>query len=254
MDPTLHIETNIKRAFFETSSFLLEEPENIIRRVVLDPMFYNAILRAIAAGFTKDSDIAAAVGLEIKACIIYLENLISLGYVVRHTPVTEKSGKKTKYDIEDNMFLFWYRFIPDCLSLIQSGRTDSIWCEITQEIPVFMQQIFENICLQWVELRNNAGLFPVKFTKTGRWWGVDHTSKTDVVIPIVSCLDHSHALFGDCDWSDEPVGADLLISLDYRSRLLDYPSRYLFLFSRSGFSDECEELANDMGANLITFE
>jgi len=254
MNPNLPIDANIRWAFFDTLSFLLEEPSNILRREVRDPAYYNAVLRAIAAGCTKNSDIAAAVGLETSACTAYLKNLNALGLVGKHTPVTEKVGKKTVYEIEDSMFRFWYRFVPDNLSLIQSGRATRIWRSVAQEIPDFMNQVFEDICRQWVELRNSACRLPVKFAEVGRWWGVDPLRKTDISIPIIAYLDDEHALFGDCVWSDEPVGADILVSLEDRSRLFRYPNRYLFLFSRTGFTEECAATAHRMGANLVMFE
>jgi len=254
MDPSLPVETNILWSFFDASSFLLEEPSNILRREVRDPAYYNAVLRAIAAGCTKNSDISAAVGLETSACTAYLKNLNAMGLVGKHTPVTEKAGKKTVYELEDSMFRFWYRFVPDNMSLIQSGNANDIWRGVAQEIPAFMHQVFEDICRQWVQLRNDAGRLPVKFVELGRWWGVDPLRKVDVAVPIVAYLDDSHALFGDCVWSDEPVSVDVLVSLEERSWLFRYPNRYLFLFSCSGFSDDCVALAHRIGANLVMFE
>ena len=254
MDPDLPIEMNIQRAFFDMSSFFLEEPANILRREVRDPAYYNAVLKAIATGCTKNCDIAGAVGLETSACTAYLKNLITLGLVSKHKPLTEKAVKKTVYEIEDGMFRFWYRFVPDNMSLIQGGLADRIWRGVAREIHEHMRQVFRDICRQWVLQRNNACRLPVRFSETGRWWGVDPILKTDMDVPIVACLDDSHALFADCVWSDEPTGVNALISLEDRSRLFRHPNRYLFLFSRSGFTDECALLAVELGANLVMFE
>jgi len=254
MDPDLPIERNIRRAFFDTTSLLFEEPANILRREVHEPGYFSAVLKAIATGCNKISEIAAAVGLETNACTVYLKNLIALGFVGKHTPVTEKAGEKTIYEIEDSMFRFWYRFVPDNISLIQSGMTDKIWRSVSSEISLFMHKVFEDICRQWVKLRNSAGRLPVEFAEVGRWWGIDPMLETDVAIPIVAYLDDSHALFGDCVWSDEQTGEDVLAALEDRSRLFRHPNRYLFLFSRSGFTDECAALAQRIGANLVMFE
>jgi len=254
MDPDLPLDRNIQRAFFDTTSLLLEEPANILKREVHDTGYLNAVLKAIAAGCTKNTDIAAAVGLEPSACTVYLKNLIALGFVGKHTPVTEKAVEKTVYEIEDNMFRFWYRYVPDNISLIQCGATERIWQNVMHDISGFMCKVFEDICLHWVRLRNNAERLPVRFAEIGRWWGVDPTLKTDLAIPIVAYLGDSHALFGDCIWSDEPAGVEVLASLVDHSVFFSHPNRYLFLFSRSGFSDECAALAQRIGANLITFE
>ena len=254
MTPELPIEENIRRTFFDTSSFLFEEPANILRREVRDLAYYNAVLRAIATGCSKNSEIASKVGLETSACTAYLKNLISLGFVGKHTPVTEKSGKKTVYEITDNMFRFWYRFVPDNVSLIQSGMADRIWRSVAREIPSFMSTVFEDICRQWLEQQNQADRLPMKFVEIGRWWGVDPVWKRDTALPIVAYADDDHAIFGDCVWSDEPAQVNALVSLEERSRGFRYPNRYLYLFSRSGFSEECAGAAQRMNANLVMFE
>ena len=254
MDPDLSIEDNIRRNFFDPSSFLFEEPANILRREVRDPTYYNAILRAIAAGQSKNSEIAAAVGLETSACTAYLKNLMALGFVGKYTPMTERAGKKTIYEIEDNMFRFWFRFVHSNLSLIQSGMADRIWRGVAGEISSFMGKVFESICHQWLLQRNMAGRLPVKFVEIGRWWGLDPVWKTNAAVPIIAYSDDEHAIFADCEWSEEPMQASALNSLFERSRLFRYSNRYLYLFSRAGFTEECASTARRIGANLVLFE
>ena len=253
MDPNLSVEDNIRNTFFDPSSVMFDEPASFLRREVRDPSFYNAILKAIASGYTKNSEIATEVGLETSACTAYLKNLAAFGLIGKHTPVTEKAGKKTIYEIEDSMFRFWYLFVPDNYSLIQSGMVDKIWRNVAQGIPAFMSKVFEDICRQWVGQRNLAGNMPVRFIEVGRWWGYDLVSKNDTVIPIVAYSDND-ALFGEAVWSDEPTGVDELRSLEERSRLFRFPNRHLYLFSRSGFTDECAILAQQYNANLVVFE
>jgi len=254
MDSDRSIEDNIRQSFFDTSSYLFEETANLLRREVRDPAYYNAVLRAIAAGCTKNSEIAARVGLETSAVTAYLNNLISFGLVAKYTPIAEKSGRKTIYEICDNFFRFWYRFVPDNISYIMSGQADKIWRSFAGDIPAFMSLVFTDICRQWLEQQNQAGNLPFDIVETGRWWGFDPALKSDVYIPIVAYSDDNHAIFCDCEWSDEPVPADTLASLVERSRLLRYPDSFYFLFSKSGFSDECADLAQHFGANLVMFE
>jgi len=254
MNPELTIEENIKRTFFDPSSELFEEPANFLRREVRDPAYYNAVLKAIASGYTKNSEIASQVGLETSACTAYLRNLTAFGLVSKHTPVTEKAGKKTIYEIDDSMFRFWYRFVPDNYSLIQNRMADKIWRNVAQGISSFMSKVFEDICRQWVDQRNQAGKMPVRFVEVGRWWGYDVIGKSDTYIPIVAYSDDNHVFFGDAIWSDEPTDVGALRSLEERSRLFRYPNRHFYLFSRSGFTDDCAELARQYNANLVVFE
>ncbi|MCL2046598.1 MAG: ATP-binding protein [Oscillospiraceae bacterium] len=254
MDPELSIEENIRQNFFNPSSLLFEEPANILRREIRDPTYYNAILRAISIGLTKNSEISAEVGLESSACTAYLKNLIALGLIGKYTPVTEKAGKKTIYEIEDSMFHFWYRFVQGNISHIQNGMADKIWRGVAREIPSFMSMVFTNICRQWLDQRSLAGRLPLTIVEMGRWWGMDPVWKTETSVPIVAYSDDENAIFADCDWSEEPTGANALNSLFERSRLFRYENRHLYLFSRSGFSEECTDTARRIGATLVSFE
>ena len=254
MDAQLPIEENIMRAVFEPASPLLEEPINILRREIREPAHYNAVLRAIAEGKSKNSEIATAVDLETSACAGYLKNLMAMGIVGKYTPVTEKVGKRTVYDISDHMFRFWYRFVPVNMSFIQAGLTAKIWRDVSNAIPKYMSHVFEDICRQWLISRNESERLPIKFVEIGRWWGYDPVWKMDVELPIVAYAENDSAIFGECVWSDAPAHTDALVSLAERSRLFRFSNRYLYLFSRSGFSDDCADAAQRIGANLVMFE
>lgn len=255
MQSELTVEENIKQTFFNPGSKLFEEPENFLRREVRDPVFYNAVLKAIATGCTKNSEIAESVGLETSACTAYLKNLMSFGLVAKHTPVTERAGKKTIYEIEDSMFRFWYRFVPDHMSLIQSYQVDRIWRVIAQQIPSFMDVVFKDICRQWVVWRNDTGSLGADYAEIGRWWGFDFVTKCDTAIPIVAySADDKDAIFGDAVWSDDPMDVGVLRFLEERSRLFRFTNRHLYLFSRSGFTEECTDFAMRLGVNLVMFE
>jgi len=152
------------------------------------------------------------------------------------------------------MFHFWYRFVPPNMSHIKFGQIDKFWRSVSRELPSFMLKVFEDICRQWIEQRNLSGRLPVRFTEIGRWWGVDPISKKETRVPIVAHADDENVLFGDCVWQDKPADAQVLISLFERSHLFKYKNRHLFLFSRSGFTDDCAHEAHRIGARLVMFE
>jgi hypothetical protein len=117
-----------------------------------------------------------------------------------------------------------------------------------------MSKVFEDICRQWLLQQNQADRLPLKYVEIGRWWGVDPVWKRDTSIPIVAYADDEHAIFGECVWSDEPAELSALASLEERSRGFRFTNRSLYLFSRSGFMDECADMAKRPDANLVMFE
>ena len=255
MNDTLSLEDNIKRNFFDPSAYLFEEPSNLLKQEVREPAYYNAIIRAIATGSSKNSEISSKVDLESSACTVYLKNLISLGIVKKETPITEVSTKKTIYAIEDNMFRFWYRFVPDNAALIQNGMADRVWKKVEPQLPAFMGKVFEEICRQYLWRENAAGRLPVEFVDMGRWWGNDPVNKCETELDIMAYADDNHAIFGECKWTNGKVDAAVLDMLITRSELFRYRNKHLYLFSKTGFTDGCLNKANALGnVKLITFE
>jgi AAA+ ATPase superfamily predicted ATPase len=253
MDDFLPVEDNIKRSFFDPHSFLYEEPTNLLKQEVREPAHYNAIIKAIATGSTRHSEIASKVGIETSASTVYLKNLISLGIVSKETPLTETTSRKTIYTIADSMFRFWYRFVPDNAALIQSGMVDRLWQKVQPQIPAFMGSVFEEICKQWLWRENAADRLPLSFVKLGRWWGNDPIRKQETEIDILALSDEDAALFAECKWTGEKVDAGVLDTLINRSNLFPYRQKHLYLFAKAGFTSGCVEKAREAGAVLVSF-
>jgi len=255
MDDKLSVEDNIKKNFLDASAYLFEEPTNLLKQEVREPAQYNAIIKAIATGSSKSSEISSKVDLESSACASYLKNLMSLGIVKKEKPITDDSVRKTIYTIEDNMFRFWYRFIPNNVSLIQNGMADRAYQKIEAQISDFMGKVFEDICQQWLWHENAAGKLPIEFTNLGRWWGNDPINRCEAEIDILAYEDKDNAIFGECKWTTEKVGTDVLDILIDRSQLFRYKNNHLYLFAKSGFTSGCVDKAKSMGnVTIVTFD
>ncbi|MCL1809729.1 MAG: ATP-binding protein [Clostridiales bacterium] len=255
MDDNLPVSENIKNNFLDTSSYLFDEPSNLLKQEVREPAVYNAIISAIATGCSKLSEISNKAGEATSACSAYLNNLIALGIVKKETPLTEKSSKKTIYSIADNMFRFWYRFIPSNMSLIQNGMADLAYQSISGQLPAYMGAVFEEICKQYLWQLNREGKAAFAFTDLGRWWGSDPAAKSEAEIDILAKADKDSAIFCECKWTNENVDVGVLDTLAKRSKLLPFDSKRFYLFAKSGFTKECMERAHGQGnVELVAFE
>ncbi len=112
---------------FDRSSYLYEEPANLLKQELREPAIYNAIIKAIAEGASRLNDITTKVGEENSVVAKYLKTLIDLGIVKKETPITEKPGKKNDLSSGGQFFSFLiiivrYRFVPVNASAIDSGR------------------------------------------------------------------------------------------------------------------------------------
>lgn len=254
MDDRLSIEDNIKNTYLNPISFLYEEPTNLLKQEVREPAIYTAIITAIAVGASRMSDISNKVGEDSNICANYLKSLINLGIVKKETPYGEKTSRKSIYSIEDNMFRFWYRFVPNNNSVIMRGAADIVYRRIEPQLSEYMGAVFEEICKQYLWKLLLDGNSPVEFSELGRWWGNDPIEKKQTEIDIMGEQDKQTALFGECKWTNEKVDLGVLETLIKRSKLFSYINVHLFLFSRPGFTKGCIDKANELGnVSLVTY-
>lgn len=250
----MSIEENIKSIYLDTNSPLFEETTNLLKQEVREPAIYNAVITAIATGASRMSEIAGKVGEDTNVCSIYLKNLLSLGIVQKETPYGEKESRRSIYSIEDNMFRFWYRFIPENGSLIARGATELAYKRIEPYLSDYMGKVFEEICKQYLWKRLLLGRASVEFLSLGRWWGSDPKEKKQIEIDIMGEADKNTALFCECKWTNEKVDVGVLDTLVYRSQLFSYKNKHLCLFSKSGFTKGCADKAAELGnVELVTY-
>ena len=254
IDDRLSIEDNIKNTYLNPISFLYEEPTNLLKQEVREPAIYTAIITAIAVGASRMSDISNKVGEDSNICANYLKSLINLGIIKKETPYGEKSSRKSIYSINDNMFRFWYRFVPGNNSIIMRGAADIVYKRIEPQLSEYMGAVFEEICKQYLWNLLLNGNSPVEFSELGRWWGNDPIEKKQTEIDIMGEQDKQTALFGECKWTNEKVDLGVLETLIKRSKLFSYVNVHLYLFSKSGFTKGCIDKANELGnVSLVTY-
>ena len=200
------------------------------------------------------SEISSKVGEDTNVCSTYLKNLVALGIVQKETPYGEEASKKSIYSIDDNMFRFWYRFVPENASMIARGAADLVYKRIEPHLPEYMGKVFEEICKQYLWKLLLSSKSPVEFTSLGRWWGNDPAHKCQAEIDIMGEKDKDTALFAECKWTTEKVDLAILETLVVRSELFPYKNRHFFLFSKSGFTKGCAEKAKKLGnVSLVTY-
>lgn len=255
MDDKLSLEDNIKNSFLNPVSFLFEEPENLLKQEVREPALYNAIITAIAAGASRMAEISTKVGEDTSVCSVYMKNLIGLGLIQKEMPYGEKASRKPIYVIADNMFRFWYRFVPENHSIIARGAADLAYGRIKPYLSDYMGKVFEEICKEYLWKLLLCGESPVEFHELGRWWGTDPSTHSQAEIDIMGEQDKNCALFGECKWTNEKVDVGVLEKLVGRSRLFHYEKTRLYLFSKNGFTKGCMDMADGLGnVMLVTYQ
>ena len=238
--------------FFDRSSYLYEEPANLLKQELREPAIYNAIITAIAQGASRINDIALKTGQENSVVSKYLGTLIDLGIVKKETPVTEKIGKKTIYELADNFFRFWYRFVPANMSAIDSGRIQKSYANsIKKNLPDYMGLTFEHMCRDYLLYYEKD--LPIELNQVGQWWGTDNKNKKQVQIDIVGTpVEGDEYIIGSCKYQNEKIGLDELeLIREYAQVFGKGKKYYYYIFSKGGFTEGLIQAKNRGEVRLI---
>jgi len=255
INPVKSIDDNIQELFFEESGRLFEEPTNLLKQELKEPASYHSIISAIASGSSRVNEIATKTGLETSGCSNQLTSLIALGIVKKEVPITEKeTSRKTLYRLNDNMFLFWYRFVRPNLSAIARGAGSTIYENIVKpQLADFMGKIFEEICVQYLFQPQIYSTNPFSIGNVGKWWGTNPFTQVQEEIDIVALFDDK-AILGECKWRNQPVDTGIIQRLLERGELFPHHQKHFYLFSKAGFSDSARKLGEQHNIRMISFE
>lgn len=252
-DPASSLAENLATNALQPDCFLFGEPDSFLQQEVREPARYNAIIRAIANGEGRLTDIADAAGIERTAAAGYLKGLEEIGIVRLEKPIVDANRKKTRYVLNDNLFRFWYRFVPRYLTPIQAGRVEEVARLIAADhLSTFTGPVFEEVCRQWLVATSGHGDIPLVL-EIGRWWGTDNARREQAEIDLVALCDDGSMICGECKWQAKQTDVEVLRTLQRRASLIgNADEQRLFLFSKSGFTDICRTEATACNCRLVT--
>jgi len=256
--PERSLRENIQSAIVSPSSRLYVEPQAVFaaHHQLYDARSALAVLRAIAHGRQRWSEIADAVGVTTSALARIVEPLIGdLGLVERVLPVTETHATRsyyTQYHLTDNFFRFWFRFIEPNQGHIEFGDVERITDLILARLPDYMGLPYEAMCRDWVRMASAAGALPQRAGRVGTWWSPAHQ------LDVVGLDEDGRAnILGEAKWHTQPFDyQELERYVGHVAALgsLPRPDVLHLLFSKAGFTDDVRRWAGMNNARLVTPE
>jgi AAA+ ATPase superfamily predicted ATPase len=230
------IEKGIEAAFFAKDGFLYEEPQNLLKRELREPALYNSIITAIANGATKLNEIAMKVKEEGSKVAKYIKNLIDLGILEKEISMFAKNDRNGIYRIKDNMYRFWYRFVPENVTLIETDNDNIYRTLVKPFIPDFMGPVFETVCIQYLLRLNAKNKLPFLFNVIGRWWGGNPITKKETEIDLVAAY-KDKLIVGECKWKNRETGTDVYKELKEKASVFADKDVHYYIFSKAGFTE-----------------
>lgn len=252
-----NIFSNIRQHILDAQTgALFNEPRLLLMEELREPRNYFSILRAIAQGRTRLNEITQASGVsEVTAVARYLDILQQMRLITRRVPATENQPEKSKkgiYQIDDHFLRFWFRYIQPNQSGLDLGLADAILKQrIMPDMDHFVSTAFEEAAIAFVARLAQTGGLSFLPERIGGWW--DRDAEIDV---LAINLTEKAALVGECKWSVNLVGTNILDDLKQKSQILmkDYGIQKIqfALFARTGFTPALEEKAGVEGIKLYS--
>ena len=228
----------IERKFLRKDQFLHKDAEFVLRAELKEPRYYFSIIRAIASGNTSLGRIMNDTGLSKSVAGKYLSVLQNLDIVRRIWPVTERvSGRKGLYELQDNYFRFYFRFIYPYLEHVELGETEYLMERVRKNMPVYLGRTLEDLVIELVKRRTH--MLPFKPTKTGRWW-----NRGEEIDLVAINEDSNEILFCEVKSSGKRFGPGTLAEIKRKSRMVKWGrdgkerKEYFMLISKDGFPEK----------------
>lgn len=173
----------IEENILSRQSFLYEEPLFLLEKEVHEVGSYFSIIKSIALGNHKLSQIAQSLSTAQTKLTKYLNTLIDLDIVRREVPVTEEYPEKSKrglYFINDNFIDFWFKFVYPYREQLELDNTEYVIENIKSKIVTnHISFIYEEVCRQILMDLIKTKEIDIQLDRIGKWW--DSKSEIDIV-------------------------------------------------------------------------
>jgi len=190
---TLNVEENIKENILKKGEILYNEPGILLREEFREPKVYTLILKYLSLGYNKHGELSSVTGIEKGNLSKYLSVFENLHYIEHILPLGRRKGGI--YEINDQFFRFWFRFVYPNLSDLEMGLVDEVYSRIFNQINSFYGKEFERFVIE--QIKEKEFSLPFSFSDVKRWWHKDQ--EIDLV---VFSREAKVILFGECKWKD----------------------------------------------------
>ncbi len=159
---------------FDENSLFIEEGKNLlIEEFGKEYTTYFSILSLIASSKTSRSEIESILGKNVGGYLDRLENEYTI--IKKVKPIFAKEGSRTlKYEIIDNFFHFWFRFIYKNRSAIEIENYNYVKSIVTRDFSTYSGRFLEKY---FIEKLKESG----KYSNIGTYWEKGNQNEIDIV-------------------------------------------------------------------------
>lgn len=165
---------NQLEVIFSDFSLFLEEGKNLlVEEFGKEYTTYFSILALIASSKTSRSQIESVLEKNIGGYLEKLENDYTL--IKKIKPIFAKEGSRTvKYEIIDNYFNFWFRFIYKYKSAIEIENYDFVKDIVKRDFSMYSGRFLEKYFIEKLKLEK-------KYSQIGTYWEKSNQNEIDII-------------------------------------------------------------------------
>jgi AAA+ ATPase superfamily predicted ATPase len=169
----LTLKKQLNVIFDEYSLFVDEGKNLLIEEFGKEYTTYFSILSLLASSKTSRSEIQSILDKNIGGYLDRLENEYSI--IKKVKPIFAKEGSRNiKYEIIDNFFNFWFRFIYKYKSAIEIENYEYVKSIVKRDFSTFAGKFLEKYFIEKLKSSNN-------YTNIGTYWEKKNQNEIDIV-------------------------------------------------------------------------
>lgn len=148
------------------------------------------VFEALSKGFVRFKDILSQSQVSSSPTLVdVLDKLINMDVVLKESPINDENNKKKAgYYISDQLTLFYFKYIYRNLSRLAVMDSEVFYDKFIE--PDFEEhyvpQAFEQICRQFLTLKNRSGELTDSFEKIGKYWYDDPVNHKNGEFDVVT--------------------------------------------------------------------
>ncbi|EHP69073.1 MAG: ATP-binding protein [Metallosphaera yellowstonensis] len=221
------VEENVRNKVMRKGNVLYDEPLYLLREEFREQRVYTSILRALSQGYNTVSKISEVTGIDRTNLSSYLDRLEENEIVERVIPYGMKRGW---YEIKDNFFEFWFRFVYSNISDLEIDRVDEVMERV--DLNQYFSFKFEKLIRELI--REGLLNLPFHYHYVGKY--LHRGEEVDVVV------EGKDAIFlGEVKWSDDVDARQLVMKMKrVMQRINEGKKEYYGVFART--LRNCEEV------------
>ena len=202
----------------------------------------NEVFEVLAKGYSRYKDILDQSNVSSGPALVdILDKLMRMDIVAKEAPINDENNrKKAGYFISDNLSLFYYKYIFRNISRMNIMDPDVFYDKYiaddfeSKHVP----KIFENICKQYLILKNRRGMMDQIFEKIGKYYYDDPIERKNGEFDIVTWDDLGY-IFYEAKFRKDPVTESMIQNEIRQVKQTGLKCYKYGFFSRSGFL--CEQ-------------